>query len=186
MWTLVSKFIFWLFGWSFIGKIPEEKKYIVISVPHTSMMDFVWGKIAFTSQKLHPIFLIKKESFKFPLNRFLKWLGARPVNRGRCATGLIEQVLTMFKENDEFMLCLTPEGTRRKTKKWKKGFYFISQKADVPVYLGIIDYKDKTCNIGERFIPTGDIKKDMEYINSYYRKHKPTAYNPAKFTLDFS
>lgn len=186
MGTLISKFIFRLFGWRFIGDIPNEKKYIVISVPHTSMLDFVWGKFAFSSKKLKPIFFIKKESFKFPLGILLKKLGARPVNRGRGAAGLVEQVIHHFKNNEQFMLCLTPEGTRKATKKWKKGFYFIAQKAAVPIYLGILDYKTKTCTIGERLVPSGNIEEDMKYINKYYKKANPTAYYPEQFTLDFS
>ena len=45
-------------------------------------------------------------------------------------------------------LCITPEGSRKKRKKWKKGFLVIAKAAGVPVYLGRIDYKEKFCEIG--------------------------------------
>jgi len=32
----LARFIMWLGGWRFRGKLPEEKKAVIISVPHTS------------------------------------------------------------------------------------------------------------------------------------------------------
>lgn len=180
----VSYFLMRLAGWKYTGEVPHEKKYLVISVPHTSMWDFVWGKLAFTSVNTKPVIFIKKEAFKFPLGILLKWLGAKPVNRGRGAVGLIEQIIHHYKKNDEFMVCITPEGTREKVKKWKKGFYFIAQKAEIPIYLGIIDYATKTCSIGERFIPTGNLDKDMEVIRAYYHHKKPKPKYPEKFNTN--
>jgi 1-acyl-sn-glycerol-3-phosphate acyltransferase len=184
----MSRFFNWFFmrlgGWKYVGNIPSEKKYIVISVPHTSMWDFVWGKFAFGSKNVHPVIFIKKESFFFPLNILLKWLGAKPVNRGVGASGLIEQVIKHFKENDEFVVCITPEGTREKVKRWKKGFYFIAQRANVPIYLGIIDYKNKIMTIGKRFDISDDYDKDMEKIKEYYIKHNPQAKYPEQFNWD--
>ncbi len=177
----ICKFILWVCGWKYIGKAPDEKKYVVISVPHTSMWDFVWGKIAFCSQGVKPIIFIKKESFFFPLGILLRALGARPVNRQKGAPGLIEQIISYFNNNDICHVCITPEGTRKKVTKWKKGFYYIAYKANVPVYLGIVDYKQKHLNIGERFLPTGDIETDMKYICQYYNKLKPQAKYPNMF-----
>jgi len=173
-------------GWRYVGDVPSEEKYVVISVPHTSMWDFVWGKFAFSSKHVNPYIFIKKESFFFPLGILLRWLRAKPVDRSKGATGLVEQVITQFEKHDNFQVCITPEGTREKVTKWKKGFYYIAQKANVPIYLGIIDYGVKTLTIGERFIPTGDIAKDMETIKDYYKNANPKAKHPENFTLDFS
>ncbi|HAM99111.1 MAG TPA: glycerol acyltransferase [Marinilabiliales bacterium] len=173
-------------GWRYIGPVPTEKKFVVISVPHTSMWDFVWGKFAFGSKRVQPIIFIKKESFFFPMGLLLKALGARPVDRGKGAIGLVEQVLDHFDKNEKFAVCITPEGTREKVTKWKRGFYYIAQKANVPIYLGIIDYGNKVMTIGERFMPTGDIDRDMQYFREYYKKHKPKPKHPEHFTFDFS
>ncbi len=182
----VCKFILWLFGWQYVGTAPDEKKYVVISVPHTSMMDFVWGKIAFCSQGVSPIIFIKKESFFFPMGLLLRALGARPVNRGRGAAGLVEQILEYMDSQEVCQVCITPEGTRQKVNKWKRGFYFIAQKSNVPIYLGFVDYKRKRLTIGERFMPTGDIEKDMAYIQSYYVRQNAVAKYPEKFDINFS
>lgn len=186
MGRIISKFLLWISGWKYIGSVPTEDKYVIISVPHTSMWDFVWGKLAFTSKRVYPIVFIKKETFFFPLGYLLRALGARPVDRGPKAFSLVDQMLEYFNQNEKFCICITPEGTRSKVTKLKKGFYYIAQKANVPIYLGIIDYGTKTMQIGQKFIPTGDIQKDMEFINQYYRKANPQPKYTDQFTPDFS
>lgn len=183
---LIYNMLMRLGGWRYIGAVPKEKKYVIISVPHTSMWDFVWGKFAFGSKKVNPAIFIKKESFFFPLGGLLRALNAKPVNRGAGAAGLVDQVLEHFEKNDSFSVCITPEGTREKVKRWKKGFYFIAEKANIPIYLGIIDYKRKVMTIGERFNPTGDYTKDMEYIRSYYIKHDPHPKHKEKFNWEIA
>lgn len=186
MGRIISVLIMRLFGWRYEGEAPKEKKYVVISVPHTSKLDFVWGKFAFSSKGVKPIIFIKKEAFKFPLGILLKWLGAKPVNRGRGAIGLVEQIIHHFNKNDEFIVCITPEGTRDLRKKWKRGFYFIAQQAKVPIYLGYVDYNKKVCSIGQRFEPTGDINTDMKQIRDYYIELNPQPKHSEKFTFDFT
>ena len=63
----LARFIMWLGGWRFRGKLPEEKKAVIISVPHTSNWDFIWGELAFLSQGIPAYILMKKEFFFFPL-----------------------------------------------------------------------------------------------------------------------
>ncbi len=186
MGRIISYILMRMGGWHHIGGVPTDKKYIIISVPHTSMWDFVWGKFAFSSNNVHPKIFIKKESFFFPLGILLRWLGAKPVNRGAGASSLVEQVLHHFEQNDEFSVCITPEGTREKVKRLKKGFYFIAQKANVPLYLGFIDYGKKVMAIGERFEITGDYEKDMQLIKAYYDKHDPKPKHPEKYNADFA
>ena len=178
-----SRFILKLFGWRIIDKAPTDKKFVVIALPHTSMMDFVWGKLIFAASGFSPKIFIKKEMFFFPVGLLLKALGAVPINRSR-STGMVEQVIAYFNKHDEFCVCITPEGTRKLTNKLKRGFYFIAKQANVPIYLSVLDYGTKHAIIGERFVPTGDIEADMEHIHQYYVAHNPTAKHPKQFTTD--
>ena len=59
----IARFILRLFGWKMRGELPADKKAVVISVPHTSAMDFVWGKLTYMSQGIPTTILIKKEFF---------------------------------------------------------------------------------------------------------------------------
>lgn len=176
----IAKFIMWLGGWRFRGELPTEKKAVIISVPHTSNWDFVWGELAFLSQRVPAFILMKKEFFFFPIGMILRALRVIPVNRGNKDSQLVDQMVAEFKKRDTMYLCITPEGSRKKRKKWKKGFLVIARAAGVPVYLGRIDYKDKFCKMGPMFWPSDDPDADLEYIMSTYRDVHP------KFPENFS
>ena len=59
----LARFIMWLAGWKYKGELPTEKKAVIISVPHTSNWDFIWGELAFLSQGIH------RDLHSFPTRR---------------------------------------------------------------------------------------------------------------------
>ncbi len=166
---LLSSLILRLCGWKCGASRLDVKKAIVLAVPHTSSMDFIWGKLSYMSMGIPTCILMKKEYFFFPLGNILKALGVIPVNRGDINSNLIPTLVKEFEKRDVMYLTITPEGSRKKRAKWKRGFYEIAVAAGVPIYLGRIDYKKKVCDIGEKFIPTGDFNKDMKYIQTSYK-----------------
>jgi 1-acyl-sn-glycerol-3-phosphate acyltransferase len=178
----LSKLGLWLLGWKIDGYIPEGlKKAVIVVVPHTSNWDFILGRMVMNVLRSKAKFLIKEESFFFPLGMILKGLGAIPVARGRSGN-MINQVAGYFNEAESLFVIITPEGTRKPTKRWKKGFYYIAQRANVPLILGVMDYKNKKGGVGEVFYPTGDMDKDLDYIYAFYRTHG-SAKHPEKFVL---
>jgi 1-acyl-sn-glycerol-3-phosphate acyltransferase len=142
----MGKFLFWVLiklGWKIDNHPPQGVKQAVIVLgPHTSNWDFVIGNIAFQKYKINARFLIKKELFFPPLGWLLRGLGGIPINRSK-NTNFTDEAVKLFKENEELYLVFTPEGTRKYSPNWRKGFYFIAQKANVPIYIGYIDYKKK-------------------------------------------
>jgi len=177
---LISKLILKLKGWKVVGGMPEGiKKCVVVSAPHTSMWDFIWGRLAFWTLRVKVKFLIKKESFGLITGPLLKWSGGIPVDRGKSAN-MVQLVAKLFDDYESLYITITPEGTRRLNKKWKKGFYYIAVNAKVPIALGVIDYKKKEGGIGELFWPTGNFEEDFKHIENFYRgrgaKH-PERYN---------
>ena len=85
------------------------------------------------------------------------------------------------RKMDEFRLCITPEGTRSPNPEWKKGFYFIALKADIPILLYGIDYERKLIQCTKSIIPSGDFDKDMAEIKAYYKDFKGK--HPENFVL---
>ncbi|MDR2511400.1 MAG: 1-acyl-sn-glycerol-3-phosphate acyltransferase [Bacteroidales bacterium] len=164
---IIGKFILKVFGWKLYTVYPKEDKMVVIVAPHTTIMDFVWGLFAWWVIGVKPNFLIKKELFFFPLNYILKAFGGIPVNRTHAAS-IPLYCKKMFDAGSMYGLTITPEGTRKKTNRWKRGFYFISEKADVPIYLAFLDYKRKTLGIFMKFEKTGDVELDMQRIKNFY------------------
>lgn len=176
---LLSKWALSLGGWKVEGDFPEGKKFVVIAAPHTSMWDFVWGRLYYNTIKKSVKFMIKEKYFFFPLGIWIKSLGAIPVKNGR-GVGLVKQMVHEFEVRDEFFLTITPEATRKRVRRWKKGFYHIAVESQVSIVLGFIDYRNKTLGIKTSIKPSGDEKADLEKIRLIYAdvaaKH-PENYN---------
>ena len=115
----IARLILKIFGWKLKGGLPEDKKAVVISVPHTSIMDFIWGKLTFISQGVPTYILMKKEFFFFPLGPILKALNVIPVDRGNKENHIVERMVEEFKKRDVMYLTITPEGSRKKRKSRK-------------------------------------------------------------------
>jgi 1-acyl-sn-glycerol-3-phosphate acyltransferase len=74
---------------------------------------------------------------------------------------------------------IPPEGSRSKTRYWKRGFYYLALQAQVPIVMGYMDYTRKISGLGPLFYPTGDIEKDMVEIKAFYAPFKGK--NPDQF-----
>ena len=107
-------------------------------------------------------------------------VGGIPVDRKKSGN-TVDMVAGLFDNYDRIYIAVTPEGTRKLSKDWKKGFYFIAQKAEVPILLSFIDYKTKTVGMGKPFKVSGDVDKDMELIKEFYSDK--TARFPENFSL---
>lgn len=146
---------------------PEARKCVLLFAPHTSITDFIVGKIALVAMGVKTTFLIKKEMFFFPLGFLLKKLGGMPVDRKHVKKFPV-YAANYIKEQDEIALLLSPEGTRKLNKQWKRGFYYIAQEANVPIVLGYLDYRSRRGGVGPAFYPTGDYEKDLAEIEKFY------------------
>ena len=68
-----------------------------------------------------PRFLAKKELFKFPINIFLKFYGAFPLNRGKVDLAAFQWAKSQLSTNNKSVL-IFPEGTRSKDHIIKRGY----------------------------------------------------------------
>lgn len=166
------RFIFWLTGWKIDERSPEGiNKCVIVVGPHTSNWDFIIGRMAFITYGVKGRYLIKKELFFPPLGWILKAMGGIPVDRKQ-RTNLTDSAVKLFEENESMYLVFSPEGTRDYNPNWKKGFYYIAQKAKVPIYICYMDYEKKIGGFHSILEPTGDVDKDIEYIKSIMRQYK--------------
>lgn len=156
-----------LAGWTLIGERPEAKKYVLVCAPHTSNWDFVYLLAASWAFGTNLNWLGKHTLFEGPMGWFLLKTGGVPVNR-HSPQDLVEQLVTEFESKDELHLAIPPSGTRGYREYWKSGFYRIAMQADVPVVMGILDFKAKRTGFGPQFMLTNDIPKDMDRIREIY------------------
>ena len=165
-------------GWT--AEVTEEHpdKFIICLAPHTSNWDFLIGQLYIGARGMRSNFLMKKEWFFFPLGILFRKLGGIPVYRQK-HTSMTDSMAETAKAAQEFHLCITPEGTRSLNTDWKKGFYFIAQKADIPVLLYGLDFERKVIECTRSFRPTGDVEAEMKEIKRYFKDYKGK--NPDQF-----
>ena len=154
----------------------------MIVAPHTSSWDFVIGRLTYWASDVSIRILIKKEAFVFPVGFLLRKLGGIPVDRGK-KNNMVTKAVELLSQHEAMVIVITPEGTRKLSRQWKKGFYMIAMEAKVPLALAYIDYKTKTGGVGEIFYPTGDYESDMKYILGFYKTK--TARHPELFNLSY-
>ncbi|MCB0478370.1 MAG: 1-acyl-sn-glycerol-3-phosphate acyltransferase [Crocinitomicaceae bacterium] len=164
-------------GWT-IEPLPEKaKKCVMIMAPHTSNFDFYIGILGFWSLGAEAKMLIKKEAFKPGIGFILKKLGGIPVDRHK-KTNLTEKIAEYFDQEDEVIILFTPEGTRSLNENWKKGFYYLSKSANVPIVLAYMDYKRKVGGFLDDFEPTWNEEEDFKKIKELYLSKGIVAKHP--------
>lgn len=162
--------LYWkIFGWKISGDFPYHYKKMVLAVaPHTHWVDVMVGFAARNAMNInHAKFLGKKELFVGPLGWVLRKMGGTPVDRFS-KHGMVEQVAAIFAANENFILGLSPEGTRKRVDKLRTGFYHIAKKAGVPIVPIGFDYENKKVVIGEAFFPGDDETADLKKIIAFY------------------
>lgn len=172
-------FFKWM-GWHDCITVPSRDKCIICVAPHTSNWDFILAEIYYTALGKHSNFLMKKEWFFWPLGHLLRKMGGFPVYRSR-KSSMTDVLAEIAQKEARFQLAITPEGTRSLTTEWKKGFYYIAQKANIPIQLYAIDYPSKTITCTKEIIPSGDIELDLKEIKLYYKNFKGK--HPQKFSI---
>jgi 1-acyl-sn-glycerol-3-phosphate acyltransferase len=159
----LAKIIMRLLGWRINGKLPTLSKFVLIGAPHTSNWDFLLFLGVIFSLRANVRFMGKADLFRFPIGWFFRYCGGVPVERKK-STGLVEQMVQVCNESEQFILTITPEGTRHKVTEWKRGFYHIAKNAGIPIVVAIVNGKHKTVHIGQVFHPTADMEADMKTI----------------------
>jgi len=179
---MISGFILkYILGWKIKGEFPDIKKSIVIFAPHTSYWDGFYGKLYLMHTRINYKFLSKKEFFKFPLKYFFIIFGSIPVNKNK---EYIDFIADLFNNSKELHIVLSPEGHLAKSTRWKKGYFYMAQKANVPIVAGYIDYKKKEIGIkGVINIPTNisEVRKEVAALYS-----DVTAKYPENFSLEIN
>lgn len=172
---MIQGFCRWLLykklGWTKCVTVAHPDKFIICLAPHTSNWDFIIGQLYVQAEGFKINFLMKREWFFWPLGVIFKSLGGIPVWRSK-HTSMTDNLAETAKTKDSFKLCITPEGTRSPNTEWKKGFYFIALKAEIPILLYGVDYEKKKIVCTDSFTPSGNIDEDMPKIKSYFKDFK--------------
>jgi 1-acyl-sn-glycerol-3-phosphate acyltransferase len=167
---LIYKFIFFrLMGWKIVGKVDEKiEKCVLIVIPHTSWVDFFVGLFARGIIGVEMNWLGKKELFGFFLGWYFRYMGGAPLDRTG-GLNMVDSIAQVFEKRKVFRLGLSPEGTRKKVTELKTGFYYIAEKANIPIIPVAFNYGKKEVNFGNPFYTTGDIDSDLKILLLHFK-----------------
>ena len=170
-----------MFGWRIEGVLPDVPKFVLIVAPHTSNWDFPIGVLAMFALGLQLTWLGKHTLFRFPVRGLLRWLGGEPVDR-RVAHGTVGAAIERFQQRPQWVLAVSPEGTRRRVAQWKTGFHRIAVGAGVPILPVSFDFSRRTITILDLVVPTDDVATDIARLRRLYRPEM--ARHPALFVAE--
>ncbi len=157
-----------MINWRIEGTFPDLPRFVAIVAPHTSNWDFIVGVVAAFALDLNAHWIGKHTLFRWPFEGLMRWLGGIPVDR-KTSVGLVDQVITEINRHDQFILAITPEGTRGAVDRWKSGFYHVARGAGLPIVCISFDYPTRRITIGPQIEPTGDYEQDLKTIQEFYR-----------------
>lgn len=156
-------------GWKTVGEWPAGlTKAVIIVGPHTSGWDVVTGMAARSVIPIpHAHYLGKKELFDGPFGWFFRLTGGTPVDRFS-KNGMVEQVVEIFRQQENFVLALSPEGTRKKVDRLRTGFWHIAKKANVPIVMAGMDFSKKELILSKPFLPGNSPEDDLPAIIRFF------------------
>ena len=183
MWRSMCGFALKMLGWKVLNGVAPAKKAIIVGVPHTSTWDFVISYLYYTSVGGKTYFFIKKEFFYWPLSFLLKRLGGIPVDRTR-GVSVVKQIIQEMNSRESMHLAITPEGTRKHTRRWKAGFHAIALATGATVYLGLFDFGRKEIGWITEFELSNDAEADIRRMKKFYREYGVVARHPELFSAE--
>lgn len=174
-------------GWKVVGNWPAARKFVFIVAPHTSNWDMPIGLCAgFASGilKRWPYgFMMKDVMFRGPLGPIMRRLGGLAIDRSS-PHDVVQQMVSVFDAREDFVLAITPEGTRSLRPYWKSGFYHIAVGAGVPIVPVAFDYARQEVGLGEPLYPTGDPEADLAVLRRFFQDvtpRRPQNFGPIAF-----
>ncbi len=169
IWIAIVKMLGWDFRLPEPGSRPELERCVFAVAPHTAVSDFLIGAAYLWSLDTNGHIFIKKEFFVWPIGGLLRKLGGIPIDRGNRKNDMIGRAVAEFAKGGKFSLAITPEGTRKPVKRWKRGFWEIAHQAGVPIVPACIDFGRKRIWLEEAIWTTDNYEADVARVRRYFR-----------------
>ncbi len=164
---LLARIFLYLTGWEAVGPRVADQKIVLACAPHTTNWDLAYLLAITRALDVKVSWIGKHSLFWWPVGPILRALGGVPIQRDR-PEKVVEQIVRSFDDAETLCLTITPEGTRSTARYWKSGFYRIAKAAGVPIQLGFSDYARRRGGFGPAFMPSDDVRADMDKIRAFY------------------
>lgn len=168
--------------WHIEGEICDEPKFVLVMAPHTSWWDFTNNLGVMLSTGIDVSWFIANKYTWWPVGGIIRSMGGVPVERSS-RHDLVTQMVNHITNSSQFVLAISPEGTRKKVLTWKTGFWYIAKQSKIPVQLISFNYDKRATVFGPVLELSDDIEVDLKRVQEYYRG--AAAMYPEKFGGDF-
>ena len=184
---LIGSAVLKLLGWKVVlhGDINNLDRCILVVAPHTHNIEYILGNLAYWKLGKPLKIIIKDQHTKAWYGSVVEGLGGIGIDRSR-KNDLVNFVAEHF-EKEDFSLVITPEGTRSRVEKWRKGFYHMAMAAKVPIVLAAGDFNKKIIYLGYKIsyeeLTKMTYEEVLKRISDYYADNKivpkvPANWNP--------
>ena len=185
----IGRFFLKLVNWDIVGNLPDKKRIIIASAPHSSTFDAIYAYIVCLATDLKFYFLgsvsmftriviplpFKKNPDKLGIphpfgkiqNKILLEFGGIPVWRAK-STGVTQQVIEQLKSKDKFILYLTVDGEMKTNQTIKTGFHYIGKALNATIVPTKIDYKNRRFELMDELELTDSVEKDKDKLMERY------------------
>ena len=83
---------------------------------------------------------------------------------------MVKTAIEAFDNTESLSIAMTPEATRKANGVWKKGFWAIAKKANVPIVPAYWDFSKKEIGIFDTIWPSDDYNSDLLKVRKLYKK----------------
>lgn len=178
-----------IINWDVIGNLPDKKRIIIASAPHSSTFDAMYAYFVCLALDVKFYFLasvslftrivvplpFKKNPDKLGIphpfgkiqNKILLEFGGIPIWRAK-SMGATQQIIDQLKSKEKFILYLTVEGEMKTNQTVKTGFHYIGKALDATVVPTKIDYKNRRFELMEELKLTDSVEKDKDALMERY------------------
>ena len=185
----LGRLVLKIVNWDITGDLPDKKRIIIASAPHSSLFDAIYAYFVCLAIDLKFFFLgsvsmftrivvplpFKKNPDKLGIphpfgkvqNKVLLNFGGIPVWRAK-STGATQQVIDQLKSKDKFILYLTVEGEMKTNQMIKSGFHYIGKALDAVVVPTKIDYKNRRFELMDELKLTDSVQTDKDALMERY------------------
>ncbi len=185
----LGRLVLKIINWDVVGNLPDKKRIIIASAPHSSTFDAVYayfvclaldvkfyflGSVSMFTRIVVPL-PFKKNPDKLGIphpfgklqNRVLLNFGGIPVWRAK-SKGVTQQVIDQLQTKEKFVLYLTVEGEMKTNSTIKSGFHYIGKALDATVVPTKIDYKNRRFELMGELPLTDSVEDDKNALMEYY------------------
>jgi hypothetical protein len=185
----LGRLVLKIVNWDITGDLPDKKRIIIASAPHSSFFDAIYAYFVCLAIDLKFYFLgsvsmftrivvplpFKKNPDKLGIphpfgkvqNKVLLNFGGIPVWRAK-STGATQQVIDQLKSKEKFILYLTVEGEMKTNQMIKSGFHYIGKALDAVVVPTKIDYKNRRFELMDELKLTDSVQTDKDALMERY------------------